>query len=81
MIITDIYSAGERSIPGVTGELIWRAVNGAHPDGSAAYVPVLEEAADYLVDVLRPGDLCLTLGAGDLTQVPDWVISRLSDRR
>ena len=81
VIITDIYSAGERSIPGVTGELIWRAVNGAHPDGSAAYVPGLEEAADYLVDVLRPGDLCLTLGAGDLTQVPDWVISRLSDRR
>ena len=81
VIITDIYSAGEPAIPGVSGELIWRAVNEAHPDGNVAYVARLEDVADCLIDRLRPGDLCLTLGAGDLTQVPDWVITRLSESR
>ncbi|WP_419851319.1 UDP-N-acetylmuramate--L-alanine ligase [Candidatus Poriferisocius sp.] len=81
VIITDVYSAGEPAIPGVSGELIWQAVSEAHPDREVVYVPRLEDAADYLVDRLRPGDVCLTLGAGDLTQVPDWVISRLSNRR
>ena len=79
VVITDIYSAGEPAIPGVSGELIWQAVNEAHPDSNVAYVAGMEDAADYLVDRLRPGDLCLTLGAGDLTQVPDLVITRLSE--
>jgi len=81
VVITDVYPAGEPAIPGVSGELVWRAVSEAHPDSNVAYVARLEAAADYLVDMLRPGDLCLTLGAGDLTQVPDWVITRLSGAR
>ena len=80
VIITDIYSAGEPAIPGVSGELIYRAVNEAHPDSDISYRARLEDAADYLVDSLRPGDLCLTLGAGDITKVPDWIIPRLSER-
>ncbi|MDE0614899.1 MAG: UDP-N-acetylmuramate--L-alanine ligase [bacterium] len=80
VIVTDIYPAGEPPIPGVSGELIWQAAKEAQPDGDISYVARLEDAADYLVDSLRPGDLCLTLGAGDLTQVPDWVIPRLSER-
>ncbi|MCY4271283.1 MAG: UDP-N-acetylmuramate--L-alanine ligase [bacterium] len=79
VIITDVYPAGEPAIPGVSGELVWRSVKEAHPDSNIAYAPRLEDAADYLVDVLQPGDLCLTLGAGDLTEVPDWVITRLSE--
>ena len=71
VIITDIYAAGEPAIPGVSGELIWRAVYEAHPESDVTYVARLENAADELVDRLRPGDLCLTLGAGDLTQLPD----------
>ena len=78
--ITDIYPAGEPAIPGVTGELIWQAVTEAHPEQNVTFAASLEEAADFLVGTLRPGDLCLTLGAGDLTKIPDWVISELSSR-
>ena len=81
VIVTDVYSAGEPPIPGVSGELVWRAAKEAHPDWDVSYVARLEDVADRLVDRLRPGDLCLTLGAGDLTQIPDWVISRLSERQ
>lgn len=81
VIVTDVYPAGEPPIPGVSGELIWRAAKEAHPDGDISYVARLEDAVDHLVGSLRPGDLCLTLGAGDLTQIPDWVIQRLSERQ
>ena len=81
VVITDIYSAGESPIPGVTGELIWKAVAEAHPERDVSYVAGLDDAAGHLAEALRPGDLCLTLGAGDLTEVPDQVISMLSGRR
>ena len=81
VIITDIYSAGEPAIPGVTGELIWRAVVDAYPEQDVSYVARLDDTADRLIEVLRSGDLCLTLGAGDLTEVPDQVISMLARRR
>lgn len=81
VVITDIYSAGEPPIPGVSGELIRQAVTDAHPEQEVVYVARLDDAADYLADVLRAGDLCLTLGAGDLTQTPDRVISMLAGRQ
>ena len=80
LIITDIYSAGEEAIPGVSGELIWRAVTEAHPEQDVSYVARLDDVVDHLVKVLRPGDLCLTLGAGDLTKVPDQVIAKFAGR-
>jgi len=77
VLITDVYPAGESPIPGVSGELIWQAVTDAHPEGDVAYVPCLDDLANRLAGMLRPRDLCLTLGAGDLTAVPDRVISML----
>lgn len=77
LIITDIYSAGETPRPGVTGKLVLDAVLKAHRELKATYVPHLGEVTDTLVDLLQPGDLCLTLGAGDLTAVPDALLERL----
>ena len=47
------------------------AVRAAHPDRDVRYVPTLDNAASELARILQPGDLCLTLGAGDLTTLPD----------
>jgi UDP-N-acetylmuramate--alanine ligase len=69
--ITDIYAAGEASRPGVSGKLIVEAVLDAHPEQHVAYLPRRVDLLSYLSRVLQPGDLCLTLGAGDLTTVPD----------
>lgn len=79
IVLTDIYSAGETPRPGVTGKLVVDAVLDAHPWSNVAYLPRLDDVTSWLVDRLRPGDLCLTLGAGDLTGVPDTVIDRLRD--
>jgi UDP-N-acetylmuramate--alanine ligase len=71
LIITDIYPAGEAPTAGVTGRLIADAVRSVHPAADLRYVETLDGAEAELRAVLRPGDLCLTLGAGDLTTLPD----------
>ena len=76
VVLTGIYSAGESPRPGITGDLLVRAILDHHPKSSVTYLPGREQVADYLDSTLRPGDLCLTMGAGDLTSVADEVQSR-----
>lgn len=80
LVVTDVYAAGEAPRPGVSGKLIVDAVLDAHPWAEVAWMPGLDDAAAYLASTLRPGDLCLTLGAGDLTEVPDRVVALLEAR-
>lgn len=80
LVVTDIYASGETPRPGITGKLIVDAVLDAHPWSTVAWMPRLDDAAGWLAHRLRPGDLCLTLGAGDLTGLPDQVIGRLEHR-
>ncbi len=75
LLVTDIYPAGEAARPGVTGRLISDAAHAAHPGADVRYVPTLDEAACVLAGILRPGDLCLTLGAGDVTTLPDRFVN------
>jgi UDP-N-acetylmuramate--alanine ligase len=77
LVLTDIYSSGETPRPGVTGRLLVDAVLDANPSASVAWMPRLDDVANWLTTHLRPGDLCITLGAGDLTAMPDQVIGRL----
>ena len=76
VVLTDIYSAGETPRPGISGKLLVEAVLDAHPRTDVVWLPRLDDVEQWLVQRLAPGDLCLTLGAGDLTQIPDSVIDR-----
>ncbi len=71
LVVTDIYSAGDRPVPGVSGRLVVDAVRAQDPRLPVAYVPRWEELRRTVASTLRAGDLCLTLGAGDLTMLPD----------
>lgn len=74
LIVTDIYAAGEQPIPGVTGELVATAAKAASPRSDVRYEPSLDDAERALSGLLRPGDLCLTMGAGDVTALPARLI-------
>ena len=78
LCVTDVYGAGEAVRPGVRGKLVVDAVLDAHPWAQVAWLPTLDDVVGYLGARLRPGDLCLTLGAGDLTTVPDRVLATLA---
>ena len=80
LVVTGIYPSGEAPRPGVTSKIVLDAVLDAHPWSSVTWLPRLDEVADWLEARLRSGDLCLTLGAGDLTSTPDVVIERLEAR-
>ena len=74
LVVTDVYAAGEAPRPGVTGRLVVQAVLDAHPRARVAYLPKRDEQVAYLRSRLKPGDVCLTLGAGDLTSLPDALL-------
>jgi UDP-N-acetylmuramate--alanine ligase len=77
VIVTEIYPAGERPIPGVSAKLIVDAVGRRRP---VLYCPTLEDVLAALEGLVRPGDLVLTLGAGDIGAAADALLARLTAR-
>lgn len=75
VMITDVYPSGEAPRPGVGGHLVARAVAEAHQEADVRYLPDRARLVEALRAELRPGDLCLTLGAGDLTTLPDELLA------
>jgi UDP-N-acetylmuramate--alanine ligase len=77
LALTDVYGAGEQPRPGVTGKLLVDAVLDAHPWHRVAYLPRRDDLVRWLTAELRPGDLCLSLGAGDITNLASEVQAAL----
>ncbi len=77
VVVTEIYPADEEPIPGVSAALIVDAVRRRRP---VEFVPSAEEAAEQLARRARPGDLVLTLGAGDIWTAADRLLERLRAR-
>lgn len=67
LVVTEVYPAGEAPRPGVSGRLVADAVRAAHPSARVEWLPDRGDVVAFLRGELRAGDLCLTLGAGDLT--------------
>lgn len=76
VVVLDVYGAREDPAPGVTGELIAAAV----PDRAAVlYHPSRPTAAAFVAGVVRPGDLVITMGAGDVTAIGPELLTRLQE--
>jgi UDP-N-acetylmuramate--alanine ligase len=74
VVLTDVYAAGEEPQPGISGRLVLRAVLDRHPALPVTYLPRRADVVEHVPRIARPGDVVLTLGAGDLTTVPDeWI--------
>jgi UDP-N-acetylmuramate--alanine ligase len=68
VFVTDIYAAGERPVPGVTGEALAEAIaRGGHR--AVEFVSDRDELARRLAEVAAPGDVVIALGAGDINRV------------
>lgn len=74
MVFTDIYPAGEAPIEGVTGELIAAAARDRYGSDAVLWCPKLDDVVEQVGGLLRPGDLCITLGAGDLTNAVERIV-------
>jgi len=81
VVITDIYASGTAPIPGVTGKLVVNAVLDAHPATRLAWMPRRGDLIDYLANELRDGDVCISMGCGDVASLPDELLQRRAELR
>jgi UDP-N-acetylmuramate--alanine ligase len=80
VIVTSIYPAGEAPIPGIDGALVADAlVRHGHP--SVLYEPSLQRIPARLRTLVGPGDIVLTLGAGDVWHVAEQLVRLGSPRK
>ncbi len=75
VIVTGLYSAGQTPIKGISGRTVFDAVAATNPSFPLLYCETRAELVDFLTTTLRSGDLCLTMNAGDLTTLPDELLS------
>ncbi|MEK6682875.1 MAG: UDP-N-acetylmuramate--L-alanine ligase [Nitrospirota bacterium] len=68
LILTDIYSAGESPIEGVSGERLYELIK-EHGHKEVVFIKNKDEVADYVLKMLKKNDIVITLGAGDIWKV------------
>ena len=81
VVITEVYGAGEMPQPGVNGKLIVDAICETRGHPEVFYLPRQGEIPRVLREVSEPGDLVLTLGAGDISTVGDDLLQLLGAPR
>jgi UDP-N-acetylmuramate--alanine ligase len=74
--VLDVYPAREDPEPGVSGLLVARAV----PGGRAHFIPERADLPAAVAAAARPGDLVLTMGAGDVTALGPLIVTALRQR-
>ncbi|MEA3501475.1 MAG: cyanophycin synthetase, partial [Actinomycetota bacterium] len=77
-IVTDVYSAGERPQPGITGRLVAEAVRAS--GGDVEYVQRFVDLPERLAGELEPGDTVVLMGAGDIATIWDEIADRIGER-
>jgi UDP-N-acetylmuramate--alanine ligase len=81
VVLTDIFASGTTPIPGVTGKLVVNAVLDAHPQTRLAWMPRRADLVDFLARRLGEGDVCISMGCGDIASLPDEVQVRRAELR
>ena len=76
--VTEVYAAREEPVPGVDGKLVVDELVSRRPGMAVAWTPALEDAARFLSRRARPGDLVVTIGAGDVERAGPLILAELA---
>ncbi|MGV1008790.1 MAG: UDP-N-acetylmuramate--L-alanine ligase [Dermatophilaceae bacterium] len=79
VVVMDVYAAREDPIPGVSGDLVAAGVRSARPECDVVFEPSWPAVAARVARLVAPGDLVLTVGAGDVTAVGPQVLALLGE--
>jgi UDP-N-acetylmuramate--alanine ligase len=80
VIVSEIYSAGEACLNGVNAQLIVKAIL-RQGNKEVKYIADKKEIVPYLAGVIRPGDLVITIGAGDIWTVGEALVKKLGEKQ
>ena len=72
--LLEIYAASEKPIAGVSSEVIAQSIT------NGKYIPNFVEATDALIEMAKPGDVIMTLGAGDVSSLGPIIVDGLTKR-
>ena len=71
IVITDVYASGTQKIEGVTGELVVNAIRSAHHDADVVWAQSRSDTVAAVESWITPGDICVSMGCGDIESFPD----------
>ena len=80
VILTDIYSAGEEPIPGVTGATLKEEIE-SQTGMQVVYIPEKDKIARYLSEIVESGDMVMTMGAGNIYLVGEELVEMLVEKQ
>jgi UDP-N-acetylmuramate--alanine ligase len=80
VIVNDIYSANELPISGISGETIFREIKKNY-HGQLKYLPSKDNILSYLYKMVQPGDIIITMGAGDIWTVGQKLAKQLNENK
>jgi UDP-N-acetylmuramate--alanine ligase len=75
--VTEIYPAREEPVPGVSGKLVVDNITELRPGMPVGWTPSVDDGARLLAERARPGDVVLTIGAGDVDGAVRTITERL----
>ena len=77
LVLTDIYSAGEDPIAGVSSRALGEGIEAATGQ-QVVYIPRLPKVEEYFEQIAQPGDLIMTMGAGDVFKAGEELVRELN---
>ena len=79
IVVTDVYGAAQEPIPGVTGKLVVDGIALADPTKRVVYLPHRADVVRFLEGEVRPGDLVVTMGCGDVWMLGDAALEAIGE--
>ena len=76
LILAEIYAAREKNIYKISSAQLAERIKETHPDKEVLFMDSFDAIADYVTQNAQPGDMVITMGAGDIYKVGEMLLEK-----